>query len=689
MAIVNRKVNRKFTYVLFFCLLALSFFTFSYMTMAQTTNIPEDNTIQNTLLSFSIEKTPIYVGNTFKLHLNVENITDLAGWQCDIVFDPDVFEASEVVVSDFLDEENAETFVFASAINIDNVNGRITNINATRTVNGGKSGTGKLLSINFTAKTVGESGISLSNFHAGTPGDTIDLNTPEIIITVVEIIEVQETGNGATLSFSTDVHSVSVGDTFTLHLDANQFADLSDWECVFIFDPNILEASEVLEGDFLKEGDVSTRFRNSRIDNTAGEITGLSVTRLAEKGVRGTGRLLSVVFTAKAIGEARVTLKNLYAYSSDSEEIPLDIPEFIVTVSELNSALLSCLIDEVPVRVDDTFTLNLNVEDATDFAGWFTDIVFDPAALEANEVKEGEFLQEDSSETYFLKGTIDNTVGEIKNVGSIRLKRDGVSGTGTLLSVTFTAKTVGDTHIRFTNHHAGTSDLQIIRLNSSACVITVEERVILPWDVNQDGQVDILDLMHVSQFLGRDASFSPESDVDLDGTIGILDLIVVAQHIGVTTGSAPSLNANRDVRIESKELVPGMIHSWISQAILQNNGSIAFREGIANLQKILTSHIPAKTMLLHNYPNPFNPETWIPYQLAEAAGVSITIYAANGMIVRTFMLGYQEAGKYKSRSRAAYWDGTNSSGEPVASGLYFYTLTAGNFTATRTMLIKK
>ena len=677
MATVN---NRKCLDVLFVCLWA--FFTFSYTTMAQTTNIPEDNTIQNPLLSFSIEKTPIYVKDTFKLYLNVENITDMAGWQCDIVFDPSVLEADEVVVSDFLDVGDSKAFFQSGTI--DNTSGRITNISSARIVKGGTSGTGNLLSINFTAKTVGESQVSLSNFHAGTPEGTIQLDTPETIITVVE-----KNDNAPILSFSTNVNSVSVGDTFTLHLNANQFADLSDWECDLLFDANLLQASEVLEGDFLKGGNVSTRFRNSRIDNTTGEITGLSVTRLAEKGVGGTGRLLSVVFTAKAIGEARVTLKDLYAYSSNSAEILLSIPEFTVAVSDLNSVLLSFSIDEVPVRVNDTFKLNLNVEGAIDFAGWFCDIVFDPTALEAIEIKEGEFLKDGTSAPYFLEGTIDNTSGKIRNVGSVRLSRNGVSGTGKLLSVTFTAKTVGDTQVNLANHHAGSSDLQIIRLNSSEFVITVEERIFLPWDVNQDGQVNILDLMQVAQFLGTDASVTPEADVDRDGTIGILDLILVAQHIGGPMGSAPTLSLNRDVRIERKELTPVIIRAWISQAILQNDGSIVFREGIANLQKLLKSFVPEKTMLLHNYPNPFNPETWIPYQLAEATDVSITIYAVDGMIVRTFMLGYQEAGKYKSRSRAAYWDGTNSLGEPVASGLYFYMLTAGNFTGTRTMLIKK
>ena len=93
--------------------------------------------------------------------------------------------------------------------------------------------------------------------------------------------------------------------------------------------------------------------------------------------------------------------------------------------------------------------------------------------------------------------------------------------------------------------------------------------------------------------------------------------------------------------------------------------------------------------LLANFPNPFNPETWIPYHLAKPTEVTITIYAVNGQAVRTLALGHQPAGIYQNRSRAAYWDGRNKFGEPVASGLYFYTLTADDFTATRKMLIRK
>ena len=99
--------------------------------------------------------------------------------------------------------------------------------------------------------------------------------------------------------------------------------------------------------------------------------------------------------------------------------------------------------------------------------------------------------------------------------------------------------------------------------------------------------------------------------------------------------------------------------------------------------------VPTQTGLLPNYPNPFNPETWLPYQLARPSDVTVRIYGIDGALVRTLSLGHQPAGIYHGRSRAAYWDGRNALGEPVASGVYFYTLTAGDFAATRKMLIRK
>ena len=688
MAIVNRKYN--FVYI--FWLYAMLFLMYPLTTVAQTDNIPDDNAAQNALLSFSIDETPVHVGNTFTLNLNVENVTDLAGWQCNIEFDSNVLEAVEVVEGDFLKEGDGKTFFLESEI--DNTAGRITGLGAARTSKGGVSGTGKLLSVAFMAKVIGEAQVTLTSLKAGSSGisGTIPLSIPEIVITVEEQPELIE--SDPTFSFSIDTTSVVIGDTFTLYLNANEITNLARWQCDIVFDPNVLEAVEVLEGDFLKEGDATTIFLKSTIDNTAGKITGLGTVSLSNDGGSGTGRLLSVAFVAKAIGEAQVTLDNLYVDSSESVAIPLSIPEIVIAVSDVNSANLSFSIDELSVRVDDTFTLHLNVENTTDLAGWLCDIVFDPAVLEAVEVSEGDFLKADGGTTFFLESTIDNAAGKITDLGAISLSSDGESGTGKLLSVTFVAKAIGEAQVTLTNLYAGSSDLVAIPLSIPDFVITVEERVFLPWDVNQDGQVSILDLMQVAQYLGKNVSVTPQADVDSDGTIGILDLIAVAQHIGESTASAPTFITQRGIDmnlavIDSPELTPAMIRGWITHAQRENDGSIVFQKGIANLQRLLTSLTPEKTKLLANYPNPFNPETWIPYHLAKPAEVTLTIYAASGKIVRSLVLGHQEAGIYKSRSRAAYWDGRNEVGEPVASGIYFYTLTAEDFTATRKMLIRK
>ena len=99
--------------------------------------------------------------------------------------------------------------------------------------------------------------------------------------------------------------------------------------------------------------------------------------------------------------------------------------------------------------------------------------------------------------------------------------------------------------------------------------------------------------------------------------------------------------------------------------------------------------LPLQTQLLANYPNPFNPETSIPYQLAEEANVVITIYEVNGALVRRLSLGHQAAGYYTDKQRAAYWDGKDEAGELVSSGVYFYQLRAGSFSAVKRMVILK
>ena len=107
------------------------------------------------------------------------------------------------------------------------------------------------------------------------------------------------------------------------------------------------------------------------------------------------------------------------------------------------------------------------------------------------------------------------------------------------------------------------------------------------------------------------------------------------------------------------------------------------------LGELVIYEILWETGLLQNYPNPFTPETWIPYRLAEDAFVILTIYDLSGRVIRTLNVGHRIAAVYESESKAIYWGGRNDVGERVASGIYFYTLTAGDYSATRKMVILK
>ena len=218
-------------------------------------------------------------------------------------------------------------------------------------------------------------------------------------------------------------------------------------------------------------------------------------------------------------------------------------------------------------------------------------------------------------------------------------------------------------------------------LNAPGDPIEIE---IASWDVNKDALVNILDLILVARDLGKGTSADSRTDVNGDGKRNILDLTLVARHLGkLSAAAAPSA-----IAIDSS-VSPEMVRAWIARAQVESDGSLVFQQGIANLRRLLASLIPERTALLMNYPNPFNPETWIPYQLAEPASVTLHIYTVSGTLVRTLDLGHQPAGRYQDQSRAAYWDGKNEVGESVASGIYFYTLTAGEFTSTGKMLVRK
>ena len=342
---------------------------------------------------------------------------------------------------------------------------------------------------------------------------------------------------------------------------------------------------------------------------------------------------------------------------------------------------VSYTFSQTPIHTGDTFTLDISAENVFDLAGWQFDIAFDPAVLEAIDVSEGNFLKTDGGNTFFQGGSIDNAAGKIGGLSAIRLSTQGVTGTGTVLQVTFKAQSAGETELALQNFEFAAITGEHIPAEPQQIRITVEEQL-ATGDVNRDGRVSILDLVLITQQFGQRVPANSPVDLNGDGVVSILDLVLAVREIDNTTALAPPA-------VEAAGIPPAMVEAWIAQARLEDDGSLVFKEGIEILENLLASLIPEETALLPNYPNPFNPETWIPYHLAESAEVALTIYDMNGQLVRRLRVGHQAAGVYQNRSRAVYWDGRNQLGESVASGLYFYMLTAGNFTATRKMLILK
>ena len=372
--------------------------------------------------------------------------------------------------------------------------------------------------------------------------------------------------------------------------------------------------------------------------------------------------------------------------------------------------------------IGDTFTQEITIENRDlDYAtlplsAWQMDIVFNPAILQVTGVSEGGFLEQNGADALFI-GVPDNSSGRVK-LGQALTDQDGIAlnpgDQGSLATITFEVKAyaeeaLGVHNVVFQSDVDRNDDTRLDRISYSILVrdvfVATELTRYIKEDVNQDGVLSIQDLMLVAQSIG---TLDPRTDISGDGFVNVLDIVLIYNHEywGLPLADPPltllevedpdknpsTREANRPALAApplSGNVTPDMIQNWIDDAQIEDDGSEIFERGIANLESLLKSKVPTQTRLLRNYPNPFNPETWIPYQLAESTKVTVTIHSMNGSLIRSLDLGHQAPGSYISKSQAAYWDGRNEFGEQSASGLYFYTFTAGKFTATGKMLIIK
>ena len=201
------------------------------------------------------------------------------------------------------------------------------------------------------------------------------------------------------------------------------------------------------------------------------------------------------------------------------------------------------------------------------------------------------------------------------------------------------------------------------------------------YDVDSSGTVDNVDVFLIALAVGTS---NTKYDVNKDGTVDDKDIALVRDNRDAGTAGAPMVVG---VKLTAEQV--GCLQAQIDLLVATHNRSPAAIKTRVYLQQLITTARPEKTQLLANYPNPFNPETWIPYELATDTHVKITIYNAKGVVIRTLLLRHQSAGYYTDRERAAYWDGRNASGEQVASGLYFYQLETDDLSSLRKMVILK
>ena len=204
-------------------------------------------------------------------------------------------------------------------------------------------------------------------------------------------------------------------------------------------------------------------------------------------------------------------------------------------------------------------------------------------------------------------------------------------------------------------------------------------------DVNGDGPVNIFDLVMVAGQFGQIGN-GLQADVNNDGQINIFDLVIVANNFGLGQAAAsPSMVEQVQLTTEQKRQIESAITQLKSQLVLTSPEEIALNL----LKSIHPERLPTEPQLFPNYPNPFNPETWIPFGLPQDTNVSLTIYDMTGHQIRKIDVGHTLAGRYVTKDQSIYWDGRTETGEFVSSSTYFYQINAGDYHATRKMVILK
>ena len=463
------------------------------------------------------------------------------------------------------------------------------------------------------------------------------------------------------------VGSPAIGEQLAINVSIVAGENVGGYQVSLVFDPSALRYVESANGNYLPPGAffvppvVSSVVKDRNGDylppsryNAESVENAVTLGATSLSGVsNGDGILATVTFEVLDVKESVIDLFNVILTDNAGEHLLHFMPRGTKVV-EPSLLSTSAVISITPSSVlspaaGEQLTFNVDITGGQNVADFQLTFDYDSSALGSISTSRGNYL--------------------VDGVGN---------GDGTLETVTFEVLEVKASNVSVSGHLIAPNGLRYVPTFESAEVV-----VPIFGDVNRDGSVNILDLVQVASKFGQSVSGDP-ADVNEDGVVNIVDLVKVAGALGGGAAAPSALYSDLEATPTRAD-----VQNWLSQAQQLNLTDPTSQRGILFLEQLLEALTPKETALLPNYPNPFNPETWIPYQLAKPADVTVTIYAVDGTAVRTLALGHQPIGIYQDKSRAAYWDGKNEVGESVASSVYFYTLTAGEFTATRKMLIRK
>ena len=357
-----------------------------------------------------------------------------------------------------------------------------------------------------------------------------------------------------------------------------------------------------------------------------------------------------------------------------------------VTAIEQSSATVSVSPSSVlSPAIGEQLTFSLNIANGTNVAGYQATVLFDRTAFRLVNFTEGNYLPADAffADPTVIYGGLGGSASSSQVTLTANTLAEASNGDGTLATLTFEVVDFKASTLTLSQVYLVDSDGKRWEATTESGQVTEppEPAEEVLGDINRDGVVNIQDLAIVGARFGQRGQNS--ADLNGDGLVDIVDLVLVASEFGAEA-AAPSLYPQALELLTAADL-----RQWLSQAHQLALTDPTYLRGITVLEQLHAALIPQETTLLPNYPNPFNPETWIPYRLSHASDVDITIYDTRGMVVRRLDLGHQMAGYYTDRTKAAYWNGRNEHGESVASGIYFYQLRTGDYTALRRMVILK